>query len=397
MALKFGSGTFTKDGLTVGKLRDMQLMVDNNIGADLRLDPLFDKNQLYRQLYSGKTDPIHFTAPNFVPKDLREAISYVEGRVDPDSFPSTHRFMTMEMMRSFIWGPHGEWTGISATGGELASVKCYRAAEARGFEVGLSSRNIKIDLKRYVEPNFALKDVPGFTPDLFYNQWTGYGVQTVLSIPIAETARLSFHSYDDLASLLGTRGENSPMEHKMFGLRRGLELAGLLSLLCISPEKSLLWNSSLKTENYKLGFGVLRDSEDHFDLLGMLWDMNDGEWYWDDLNSGYAAEKDGDATAISAESLRKVLNIPNYVSDTAIDYFVSEFGKIVDTYDDFDHLKDDIEKAQALIDQRREMLREAMKQTLRRFSFDDCGVLGAGDHTADAMCYAMNFYNKDMT
>lgn len=109
----------------------------------------------------------------------------------------------------------------------------------------------------------------------------------------------------------------------------GERLAGLIGALNPSGVLWEYWVGQLRSGPFEYGFGVLRDGADHYDPMGVLAEINDVDWAYDEGEGAYAV--DGQVDFLSTDLIRSFLAIPRAVPDERISQFATAMAELADS------------------------------------------------------------------
>ena len=243
---------------------------------------------------------------------LFENIDYI----DPHALPNAYdKLFAVSFIDAFLWGPNGEWLGY------VKSKDMQRDFERSPS--GRYARSCRFILE-VIEPDGNLLPLDSQTMSRYgyYNS-----VGTHLQIPI-------FARFEDYNVLHEWR---RTFEYGHESCPHSLEVAGLFQNLCVNQEAYRQWTDAMKSNRYAFGYGCLRDSEDKFDPLGVLADINGVEWIWDESEGAYRVEM-GDAYSLPASLFREMLSVSTQVPNPRVEKFLNLFPKLMDRCTSFEQV-----------------------------------------------------------
>lgn len=105
-------------------------------------------------------------------------------------------------------------------------------------------------------------------------------------------------------------------------------LAGSMAPLKFADDLMADWLKAMDSGRYKFGCGLLRDEADRYDPLGVLADINEVEWTFDDEEGAWAV--DGDVAALNTERMREFFGLQPRTTPGQIDRFERQLITLTD-------------------------------------------------------------------
>lgn len=139
----------------------------------------------------------------------------------------------------------------------------------------------------------------------------------------------------------------------------------VLLLGSLSPSQPLweFWIGQLRNGPYEYGFGVLRDGADRYDPMGILAEINDVDWVYDEAEGAYAVA--GEVDFLPTDQIRSYLGIPRHVSDEKITQFANILAELTDSETSHVNVANALYYAQQRGSARRSQLEGALSQFQR--------------------------------
>lgn len=134
-------------------------------------------------------------------------------------------------------------------------------------------------------------------------------------------------------------------------------LATILGQIDHDKELADDWIRALKRIEYSFGVGMLRDENDCYDPFGLLAEINDADWVFDEAEGAWAI--DGSAFFLKPERLSEWLGM-DIRKTTAIKVFIDTVSTLSDGARTLAEIAEHLESAFTTARSRRERLKQEM-------------------------------------